>query len=66
VAQVASGSSLIFPILIYASVSLLGTLFSILLPIETRGRPMMVRSENVCEQENFILGNSLLKEKEFN
>uniref|UniRef100_A0A914C326 Major facilitator superfamily (MFS) profile domain-containing protein n=1 Tax=Acrobeloides nanus TaxID=290746 RepID=A0A914C326_9BILA len=41
VAQVVSDFSLLIPIIIYGSASLVGALAAVLLPIETRGRPMM-------------------------
>uniref|UniRef100_A0A914E8D4 Major facilitator superfamily (MFS) profile domain-containing protein n=1 Tax=Acrobeloides nanus TaxID=290746 RepID=A0A914E8D4_9BILA len=41
VAQVVSDFSLLIPIIIYGGVSLVGALAAVLLPIETRGRPMM-------------------------
>lgn len=43
IAQVAAGHSLMIPIGVYSSVALLGLVAALSLPIETKGRQMMVR-----------------------
>ena len=55
-----SDFSLLIPIINYGGVSLVGALAAVLLPIETRGRPMMVKIYMKTFLE-YILGNSLLK-----
>jgi hypothetical protein len=58
---VVSDFSLLIPIIIYGGVSLVGALAAVLLPIETKGRPMMVKKICMKTFILYILGNSLLK-----